>query len=140
MNGKEAMKALCEGKKIQRDIWKKLLNVDSYIYISEDGMIYQYINGYHYPYLFNMNNNYVLYEEKEEILDKEEKEYLSNVIKPFRDKVLYIIKSSMIVSDDAYISIAIKDDTMISLPNFKATNMYKKMELDKLYTLKELGL
>lgn len=77
------------------------------------------------------------YEESKEILDKQEKEYLSAVIKPFRDRVNYIIKMSG--GSGEYIGIYITDDVAF-LPHFKKKSMYKGMELDRKYTLEELGL
>lgn len=74
---------------------------------------------------------------KPEILDEEEKRYLEGVIRPFRDKVEYIQKIGN--SLEEYIWIEIKGDD-IKLPFFKANTMYKSMELEKRYTLKELGL
>lgn len=75
---------------------------------------------------------------KPEILDEEEKRYLEGVIRPFKDKVECIIKNS----EDhtrAFIEIRLKSE-YICLPYFKANTMYKGMELDKVYTLEELGL
>lgn len=77
------------------------------------------------------------YIDKPEILDEEEKRYLEGVIRPFKDKVKYIEKIGNILEE--YIWIEIKGD-YIKLPFFKANTMYKGMELDKVYTLKELGL
>ena len=79
-----------------------------------------------------------IYEYKE-ILDKEEKEYLRNVIKPFRNKVSYIARCSTFESDQQYISIKLSDD-IICLPYFKKDTMYKGMEVERKYTLEELGL
>ena len=76
-----------------------------------------------------------------QILDEKEKEYLSAVIKPFRDSVVAIIKSQY---DDYYefIQIEVNQEMYeyVNLPNFKKGVMYKSMEIDKGYTLKELGL
>lgn len=80
----------------------------------------------------------------EKILTEEEKEYLSNVIKPFRDRVIYIVKS--VYTPGEYIEMYLRhyDDGCSSysivLPYFKKGTMYKGMELDKEYTLYELGL
>ena len=83
-------------------------------------------------------------EEVKEILDAEEKEYLSNVIKPFKHKVKGIRKNEICNSEDnqkeEYITIYTKNDYPINLPNFKKNTMYKNMEIDKAYTLGELGL
>ena len=74
----------------------------------------------------------------EPILDEVEKEYLWNVIKPFSDKVECIRKFDR--KGGEYISIRVIGDGVIGLPYFKKGTMYKGMEEDKPYTLKELGL
>ena len=82
-----------------------------------------------------VENGYIV---EKEILDEEEKEYLSNVIKPFRDKVEYIVKETS--SYNEYIKITIKNDGGLCFPNFKKGTMYKGMKKNKEYTLEELGL
>ena len=78
------------------------------------------------------------------ILDEKEKEYLSAVIKPFRDRIISIRKYRY--NQDEYIGMYIKyyaetdENEMITLPVFKEGTMYKGMELNKKYTLDELGL
>lgn len=80
-------------------------------------------------------------EEEKEILDAEEKEYLSNIIKPFRDRVTKIEKfEDNRDRQKEYITIYIKNDYAIILPNFKKNTMYQNIEFDKMYTLEELGL
>lgn len=73
------------------------------------------------------------------ILDNIEKNYLSNIIKPFRDRIDYIAKVNL-SNRREYILIKMKNCEMISLPFFTAGAMYKGMENDKNYTLKDLGL
>ena len=73
------------------------------------------------------------------ILDNIEKNYLSNIIKPFRDRIDYIAKVNLLNRRE-YILIKMKNYEMISLPFFTAGTMYKGMENDKDYTLKDLGL
>ena len=75
---------------------------------------------------------------EKEILNDKEREYLSNVIKPFRDKVEYIVKE--ILENVEYIEIDMKNDGDLFFPNFKKGTMYKGMEANKKYTLEELGL
>ena len=72
------------------------------------------------------------------ILDEVERKYLSGVIRPFRDRVNYIRKLGGSLTQ--YISISLKDDFPLFFPNFKKNTMYKDMELNKEYTLEELGL
>lgn len=85
-----------------------------------------------------IENIRIVYEFEQEILDDKEKEYLSSVIKPFRNKVVSISKNKC-VGEDAYIVIRLKDDN-ICLPYFNSKSMYCGMEINKKYTLEELGL
>ena len=80
-----------------------------------------------------------LFERKEEILDEVEKKYLANVIKPFRHKIKSIMKRSEYGSL-CYIKICIKNGDAAYFPCFKENSMYKGMEPNREYTLKELGL
>lgn len=84
------------------------------------------------------NIKWLCSEYKEPILDDEEKEYLSAVIKPWREKVISIIKIR--VNEDYFISIRLKNGEKVNLPWFKKDTMYKGMKLKKEYTLEELGL
>ena len=98
----------------------------------------------------NLNKLYTVHdlEETEDTLTAKEREYLSNIIKPFRDRVNLIRKSSSKLADDIYykvIEISIKslipywENEVIVLPAFKS-NLYSDMEIGKEYTLEELGL
>lgn len=73
------------------------------------------------------------------ILTEKEKEYLSAVIRPFRNRVKHICKTTYQYSETEFISIQLYDGFM-RLPNFVKGTMYKSMKLDKEYTLEELGL
>lgn len=84
-----------------------------------------------------------IYEAPKEILEKEEKEYLEAVIRPFRKKILYIRKSPQYEYDYSYnenIVFILQNDDCGLLPYFTKNTMYKGMELNKEYTLEELGL
>ncbi len=76
---------------------------------------------------------------EKEILDDAEKEYLKNVIKPFKDKISNISKEPSILGKK-FICINFKNEEFMCFPYFKKETMYKGMELEKQYTLKELGL
>lgn len=80
-----------------------------------------------------------VYKVKPKILDETEKRYLSSVIRPFRDKIKYIIKVKSSYDNNFYIRIVLNNDVS-TLPYFKKNTMYKGMKIDKEYTLKELGL
>lgn len=82
-------------------------------------------------------------------LDKVEKEYLKHILRPFKNRVRYIIKENWPdLSDTETISIAINSiensscisTEYIAFPFFKQGTMYKNMEIGKKYTLEELGL
>jgi hypothetical protein len=79
-----------------------------------------------------------LKEENKQILDNAEKRYLENVIRPFRDRVISVIKNNDFGED--YIKIDLNNGDTASLPNFVKNTMYKGMRSEKKYTLKELGL
>lgn len=82
-----------------------------------------------------------VFERKEEVLDAAEKRYLAGVIRPFRDKVEYIVKyDNPLKTEKEYLRIKIIDDAEINFPNFEKDFMYKGMKESKKYTLKELGL
>ena len=74
------------------------------------------------------------------ILTDEEKEYLSYVIKPFREDVLKISKfKSKVLNNKEVIGFETPNGFMI-FPPFEKDKMYKNMELNKAYTLDDLGL
>lgn len=81
----------------------------------------------------------IVFERKEEVLDKTERKYLADVIRPFRDKVKYIYKGQEWGSIKEFIHIELKEDAL-DLPYFKKGTIYKGMEIDRNYTLEELGL
>lgn len=82
-----------------------------------------------------------IFERKEEILDEVEKKYLANVIKPFRHEIKIISKRSRLGNSSiCYIKIWLKNNDTANLPDFKENSMYKGMEPNREYSLKELGL
>ena len=74
-----------------------------------------------------------------QILDDAEKRYLRGVIRPFRNMVVFIRKTFNYAGFQ-WIEIAVKGNKTIALPGFRNDEMYKGMELEKEYTLEELGL
>ena len=76
-----------------------------------------------------------------DILTDKEKDYLSAIIKPFRKDIKYIEKFKSNYVGKEYIYIVMKkDDDYCKLPRFFKGTMYRGMELNKRYTLEELGL
>lgn len=76
---------------------------------------------------------------KPKILTEKEKAYLSAVIKPFREKVEYVYKICLEIDKREYLEISLENG-VVSFPYFEKGTMYKGMEGNKQYTLKELGL
>lgn len=78
-------------------------------------------------------------EQKPKLTDKE-REYLSAVIKPFRDKINFIVKRSFpIIYVKEYIRIDLAKES-VCLPLFEKGKYYQGLEEDREYTLEELGL
>ena len=74
-----------------------------------------------------------------ELLTPKEKQYLEGVIRPFKDIVVYIAKSE-IDNNLEYLCINIKDDYHLCFPNFLRNKYYKNLEIEKKYTIEDLGL
>ena len=137
----EAVKALTEGKKIRRIDWSK----GDYVTLKDNKVV---TIGDQPGGLYIDDFSADCWEEyKEPVLDEEEKEYLSAVIKPFRDRVIYIKKIDVYLGCNKYDEYILgelgnKDDVVdtFALPYFPKGSMYKGMETNKKYTLEELGL
>ena len=78
----------------------------------------------------------------EQLLTDKEKEYLENVLRPYKDKVLYILKGKY--KNYEYLIIRVRNTSTfcdsISIPLFEENRYYKNLEVDKQYTLGELEL
>lgn len=92
-------------------------------------------------YILSLNLNLLLNGECEiekPILDKVEKSYLENVLRPFKDRVVYVKKKN--TSNQQYLHIQFEGYECIELPYFEKNTMYEGMITSQAYTLKELGL
>lgn len=78
--------------------------------------------------------------EREKVLDETEKKYLAEVIRPFRKRIQFIQKKKEITEINPYIRIVCEDNDKLVFPYITDNSMYKGMEVNKKYTLKELGL
>lgn len=76
---------------------------------------------------------------KEPILDDVERKYLSSLLKPFKSDVVSINKIK-IGKCKAFLFIKVNGYNSFYLPSFESGKMYRNMELNKEYTLEELGL
>lgn len=80
-----------------------------------------------------------------QVLDDVEREYLKTILKPFHDKVDGVAKNSRNIFGNnyrrEYLYIQFHDhDGKFEFPDFDSGKMYSGMELDKEYTLDELGI
>lgn len=82
---------------------------------------------------------WLLEEAKEPILYDAEREYLSAVIKPFKKKVMDVVKIQYSGGRQS-VRIRVSYGNCAVLPFFKNNTMYKGMEVGKYYTPEELGL
>lgn len=92
--------------------------------------------------------------EHKEILNDVEKEYLNAVIKPFKNRIVCVKKESVSVyvkkdntiNECFYIRIFMRNDfgdtrySLLDFPPFLRGQMYNGMDIDKEYTLNQLGL
>ena len=87
------------------------------------------------------------------ILNDEDKKYLSDYISRFKDRVLYIEKTRFHYYEDTeadYVKIALEtfggiEKSMypietVALPSFPVNEQFEGMELEREYSLEELGL
>lgn len=79
-----------------------------------------------------------IYKRKKTVLTDNERKYLAAVIKPFRGKVKYIKKRKS--DDHDRILIVTYNHECMLFPKITKRTMYKGMEANKGYKLKELGL
>lgn len=141
MNFFDAMKELEKGNKVRNTKWKDAI----YLYEENKDICFSEASVVKYLDIADLNyGTWELY--KEPILTQEEKEYLSNVIKPFKNRVRYIIKYTNLSGlNEEYIQICVKTyngelNEDINLPLFVEGSMYKNMKKVHRYSLKELGL
>lgn len=80
------------------------------------------------------------YYKRLDILTDEERSYLKKLIKPFRNRIDFIVKSKYKSCNKEYLIIGIKDEVGIALPDFNINEYYSGMENDEKYSLEELGL
>lgn len=107
-------------------------------------------DGYEYIYYFNHLFSAIQWEDEEptrisdiynpQVLDNAEREYLKMVLKPFHDRVKYVEKVHDYPTDSMeYLFIQLHDGKL-EFPDFDSGEMYCGMELNKRYTLDELGI
>lgn len=144
----QALNILFSGKKITNTDWKKddfaqyleYINNKIYFVVNENTKLEKF------SFSNKMLNSAAWEIYKEDLLDKEEKRYLKEVCRPFKDKILYICKSSPSNSEYSNINIVLKPliknsdyANVCSLPKFKNGTMYNNLDNEK-HTLDELGI
>lgn len=78
------------------------------------------------------------------ILDDIEKRYLESVLRPFKNRVMYVEKTTQFGYESiryrVHLPIKKYGNMTCELPYFNKGTMYKGMKLDEQYSLEELGL
>ena len=137
----DLFKALEIYGKVRHKIWEK----GHYLTRNKWGnVVDEYGNDWLVDFSIANDNDWKAYRE---ILTDSERKYLSAVIKPFRDRVVYIRKVKA-GECNQFISIKVKrydydeedSNEYIDLPYFRENTMYVNMEAGKRYTLADLGL
>ena len=77
--------------------------------------------------------------ERKDILTDREKEYLKAVIEPVKDRVNFIQKAEFHILKNQFIYIDLNDGCM-DLYHFEPNTQFIGMDLEKEYTLEDLGL
>ena len=128
------MKQVAEMLGVEMGAPFKIKGEDRIFYINEKGLHCKDINTYNLILVKILKGELEI---EKPILDDVEKCYLEGVLRPFKDKVKGIKKNQNKYGQWIYIEV--KED-WFGLPYFEKDTMYKGMELDKEYTLQELGL
>lgn len=120
----------------------KITNYDESFILTENGIIDSKGNGPYSTILCRLLEGNL--EIQKPILDDVEKLYLENVLRPFKNRIMYIEK----IYEFGYeqircrVSLPLKEhgNEYCILPCFNRGTMYKNMETNIEYTLEELGL
>lgn len=75
-----------------------------------------------------------------ELLDNVEREYIKTILKPFHNKVDFVVKFNSVFNKKEYLFISIKGGGSFLFPDFDAGKMYSGMITRNRYTLEELGI
>lgn len=114
--------------------------------LTEEGLEYFSCgNGFTISSTLNrlLNGEYKVVKIPKPVLDDVEKKYLSRIIRPWKNEVESIRKFKSIFDGYEFLVIKVKTEVRLNtttLPYFKKWAMYKGMELNKEYTIKDLGL
>lgn len=138
MKFEEITESLKKGEMVCRKGWGE--NV--YIKFNEKGYLFIYPKEVRFVLRVRdiTKDDWEVYHEP--ILDATERRYLRNVIRPFKDKIDYLM-----ISDNVFGVNQVRlggygkfEKVLLLFPKFEKDTMYKGMKVDKPYTLKELGL
>ena len=123
-----------------KDIVLKNLDACSIDTLLRGKMVNGYCEGFKCEGCGERVLKWLLEECKEPVLDDVEKEYLSAVIKPFRKMIAYIVKAQDFDDGKQCIRIILQNGDGMHFPYLDDDAMYKGMEVNKEYSLEELGL
>ena len=142
MNQIEGFQILLEGGRIRNKRWER----GCFIEFDDKGQLHYYDNKgkkimyeMYFEYKCDLTEDWwELYGDK---LTFEEKEYLEKALKPFKDNIEYVTKSRNGANfEKLKVRMISERGDYMMFPEFEIRAMYKGMETNKAYTLKELGL
>lgn len=139
MKFKEALKLLKEGKKVRKCSWD---DKDCYIACDENDFLFRiYGRKYCAEYYFLNQSDFMSdWEEyKEPLLTDEEKEFLKMVVKMTPYKIGSIELRTNSSTNHDFLVIFGTNGLLIQ-SKFYVGSYFSNLEIDKVYTLKELGL
>lgn len=87
-----------------------------------------------------LNGEYKVVKIPKPVLDDVERKYLAGVIRPFRNRIKHFYKYPCANGNCEAIAAITKDCDYLDFPRFKKGSMYKGMELNRKYSIEELGL
>lgn len=155
MNWLDMMQAIKECKKVRHKDWPE----GKYLFLRSDGLLCvgydHHVTGsfsnsvpFKYSEVINLlADDWLIYERP--LLNNKEKKYLEDVLRPFRDRVISIIKVHHKEEEYECISIVLSKhpthrdismNELLFLPWFEEGTLYERMKINEPYRLKELGL
>lgn len=87
-----------------------------------------------------LNGEYKAVKIPKPVLDDVERKYLAGVIRPFRNRIKHFYKYPCANGNCEAIAAITEDCDYLDFPRFKKGSMYKGMELNRKYSIEELGL
>ena len=142
MDFAKALEAMKQGKKVKRNEWLKYEQMKNKVMYIEDGIIWETIEGFA-DAIVSLSSKVIMADDwieiEENLLTENEKEFL-DLYTDFNLKVINAIKVDGVYLYFLAVNINnYMDQSCIEKFRYDKTS-FKKLELNKVYTLEELGI